>query len=84
MNYFLFLFLFFCSSIFAGGYKAGQESERLPAVFWQRADGRYAVKIIVFDDPYMENYNHIYVFDRLEHAKECPCFLNKSIDPEDY
>jgi hypothetical protein len=73
MKYILSLFILFFSTAFSGGFLENQESEHLPAEFWQRADGKYCVQIIEFDSWGNSIKTHIYIFDHLSHSDECPC-----------
>lgn len=76
MKYLLTFFLFCASHCHALMSSAGFESEHFYAEFWQKADGKYCVKVISLDDPESPN-NHIFLFSDLQHAEECPCDINK-------
>ena len=70
---YLSFFLLTCSfPCFGAMSTSGQESEHFDAEFWQRADGKYCIKINVFPEV-QDHLNHMYIFDTLMHSDECEC-----------
>lgn len=71
----MFSFSFFITELYS---VSNTDSPHLPAEIWQRADGKYCVKVLTegtAEDP----NNHIFILDCLIHSEDCPCDLNINI-----
>lgn len=76
---YVFLFMLSFSLFFSEAFTlTNTDSPHLPAEIWQRADGKYCVKVLTAEDADDPN-NHVFLLDCLIHSEDCPCDLNISI-----
>ena len=64
---------FIASILFTSNLLAtsGKESDHYIAEFWQRADGKYSLRVLTCE--LGKGMNHIYTFENIGHSDKCEC-----------